>query len=581
MIETEHTLIDDLKNDKKQSHKLIIERVKNAENNKDVLIELAVDLSEPIELLIMSVDRCYNLYGEQVCSELINRLCGMYIFSGTKLLEKYLYEVCVNCVISSKLKMISAMSLCSFKEDHDVGYDALDNVCKNMSMEKGSIFEVPTPCQTDAICTLMRCEKYKKRSLEYFCNIINTDKLDNDFRYKTILSLENKKIKDCLYFIKESSIEFISNNKNMTMYRILAGQLLIQKCNSTGEVSIQKMTISQKNKVEGLLLSFAQDNNLDYNLRADSADVLLRIGSNKYKENARDIIILLGRENKGVQTIFNNAQNVHTEGIEESVVEILEFLSNTETMTIQPFVDEQKYIQPSVENRFHERKYITFEYVKKQIEDLLKNVKHNSSREKAKHDSIVEKINISLNRIFMDRALYSKYSCTLLHILLKVWTYISAQAGTELIDEMKKRLLEELADMSGTCSTGFASRLANVISGFGKFNIKISWRDQIIANLNGRLNARARDICITPTNKDIYCLTDNETLEDFQAKVLEEMTINSNDYASRINFHRFFIKNLSFIREELYKEFKDHITDTDFDLYMRSAISTYETGEFI
>ena len=58
------------------------------------------------------------------------------------------------------------------------------------------------------------------------------------------------------------------------------------------------------------------------------------------------------------------------------------------------------------------------------------------------------------------------------------------------------------------------------------------------------------------------------------------MSIISSDYASRLNFNNFFIKNLSSIREELYKEFKDHITDTDFDLYMRSAISTYETGEF-
>ena len=35
------------------------------------------------------------------------------------------------------------------------------------------------------------------------------------------------------------------------------------------------------------------------------------------------------------------------------------------------------------------------------------------------------------------------------------------------------------------------------------------------------------------------------------------------------------------IREELYEEFKDHITDTDFDLYFRSAISKYESGMYV
>jgi hypothetical protein len=59
---------------------------------------------------------------------------------------------------------------------------------------------------------------------------------------------------------------------------------------------------------------------------------------------------------------------------------------------------------------------------------------------------------------------------------------------------MKNRLLEELIEMSGTCSSGFASRLVNVISGFGDFNITISWKDQIIANFSGRLNARINNI---------------------------------------------------------------------------------------
>ena len=71
---------------------------------------------------------------------------------------------------------------------------------------------------------------------------------------------------------------------------------------------------------------------------------------------------------------------------------------------------------------------------------------------------------------------------------------------------MKKRLLEELEEMSGTCSSGFASRLVNVISGFGDFKLTISWRDQIIANFTGRLNARARDITNDDKMKENYKL---------------------------------------------------------------------------
>ena len=92
--------------------------------------------------------------------------------------------------------------------------------------------------------------------------------------------------------------------------------------------------------------------------------------------------------------------------------------------------------------------------------------------------------------------------------------------------------------------------------------IRISWREQIISNLTGRLNARAR------------ALED----EDFKGLVLSEMTVKTDDWENRINFLKFFRENMLSIREEMYQEFCDHIDDTDYDLYFRDAISSYESG---
>jgi len=152
--------------------------------------------------------------------------------------------------------------------------------------------------------------------------------------------------------------------------------------------------------------------------------------------------------------------------------------------------------------------------------------------------------------------------------------------------------------MSGTCSSGFASRLVNVIS----------WRDQIVANFTGRLNTRARDIAYEEhiqKNGKLYnfreckyigCDVENDDhryddaqhkkkllnmLEKFQENVLEEMTVNNNEFAARKNLRKFFRKNMLGIRQELYEEFKEHIPDTDFDLYFRAAIATYETGGYV
>jgi hypothetical protein len=130
---------------------------------------------------------------------------------------------------------------------------------------------------------------------------------------------------------------------------------------------------------------------------------------------------------------------------------------------------------------------------------------------------------------------------------------------------MKIRLFQELEEMAGTCSSGYLSRLVNSITGFGDFSLRISWRDQIIANLGGRLNARARKI------DDL----------DFADLVICEMAIQSHDYQSRKHFLRFFRQNLLSIREEMYQEFKDYIPDTDFDLHFRAAVSQYESGSYV
>ena len=570
------TLIADLQSSVEESKTIIIDR------DQESLSELIVDLSLPIETRIQGIEMYFANFGQEESNEIINRLSMMYTMSGTKILEKYLYAMCMKCKISTFLKITAAKSLCYFNPERELGYKALDTVCKDME-------DVATPCQIEAVCLLMFHTTYKKQSLQYFCNIINNLKLDCDYRYKTILSLENKEIPARVYFIKESALLFFKNQNNRTLYRILAGQYLIQKTKIKGK---------ELEQTELTLMSFAQDPDLDYNLRADAADVVLQLGSEENKKTAREIIMMLGRQDGDVKTIFDNAQNVHVDEIEQSVLEALEFLSGISMKTLSGVPGTAQ---------------ITFEYVKKQIEEELEKSKPKEPKRKTKkykeekknYDEKEDKIKISLNRIYMDRALYSNYNCSLLHILLKIWTYLSTHESCE---DMKNRLLEELIDMSGTCSSGFASRLVNVISGYGDFNLTISWRDQIVANFTGRLNARARDIASEEhiqKNGKLYnfrecnyigCDVENDDhrsddaqhkkkllnmLEKFQENVLEEMTVNSNEFAARKNFLKFFRKNMLGIRQELYEEFKEHIPDTDFDLYFRAAIATYETGGYV
>jgi len=179
--------------------------------------------------------------------------------------------------------------------------------------------------------------------------------------------------------------------------------------------------------------------------------------------------------------------------------------------------------------------------------------------------------------------------------------------------ELYKRMLQELESMSGTCSSGFASRLVNIISGFGNFNIRISFQDQIISNFTGRLNAKARAIT-SPDSifrldraEDVVelWLLNNEThsriekklkirdivveflsenrekkieecVQCFAESVFNEMMIKSSKSYERRSFGLFFRTHMPAIRQELAEEFKEFVSETDFDLFFRKAIMMYE-----
>jgi hypothetical protein len=127
---------------------------------------------------------------------------------------------------------------------------------------------------------------------------------------------------------------------------------------------------------------------------------------------------------------------------------------------------------------------------------------------------------------------------------------------------MLKRLIEELYEMAGTCSTGFATRLINTITGFGEISLRISYKDQIISNFTGRMNARIRDM------DDLR----------MQERIMEEIANEASEYNSRKTLLKFMRRNLMSLREELYEEFKGLVTDEEFDFFFHAGVSVYESG---
>ena len=532
-----------------------------------------LDLSLKYETRIKLIHRYFN-ENQNNAIEIISRISGMYQFSGAKILEKYLNGIALETKLSDFLNVEAVKGLLSFSEFEEDIYDKDDDEMKEIKIESNNAIkqrnelrqniayetlniicsrltnELATPYKIDVICSLMENEKYQEESSEYFIKIININELDCDYRYKCILSLERKKIHNVKFQLYKSLLSFTKNNDNLMMYRILSCQYLLQSIK-------ELMSEDDIKEVEQKLLEFAENEENEYNLRADASDVLLSLGSEEMKIKGRDIIMKLGGKGK---TIFENKQNVHVKEIEKSVMNILETICYVSII------------------KTYDDKFINFDYVVEEIHKLI-NEKENENDK--------EKILISLNRIRMDRTLYSVLSISLSVVMVKLWSYIYSNENKS---EMQKRLLQELEDMAGTCSSGFISRLVNTISGFGELSISISFEDQIVSNFSARLNSYAQKICdnnsIFRQNKNVYNdvlklhekdKNENEdVIEKFYDAVLNEMMITSSDYKNRPSFLLFFRTYMSKIREEMFNEFIEYVSESEFDLYFRKALSYYD-----
>ena len=645
--------------------------------------ECLIDLSEPDsfqtlletsqENAIESLEQYSD--NEDVLRNVVSAIQGMYHFGGAKRLEELLYRIAADSSLPGQYRVESAKNILEYEEDSEdedekgdaealkvtkernaiirdrreqrrqKGYQALDRVCDQASSD------VPVQIRVDSICTLMGNEDYFEQSQKYFDRIITDHSTSSNFRWNLVLSLEVKSdasgkvlfqrwiIPDWKEHIKYSSFTFLKDSRNDTMYRILAAQFLLQKL----ELDEQEI-----HSVEKELIGVAEETTLDPNLRADATDTLLRLSKNEDTlKRARELIMILGAIEGRVRTMFDNAQNVHTTEIEQSVMEALEYFSTIPLLEVDGSPIRFEHVKEKIEAILEEEREI-YENVPAQTGDTCwcclgytDNGRDIEFGEKLLFlcgsqtcEEVFDrwsKIKVALNRISMDRVLHSKFNQTLSSILLNVWTYLHKHPSEE---EMKKRLLEELYEMSGTCSSGFASRLVNVISGFGHFNLRISWQDQIVANFAGRLNARARAITadsspyrreghmrdvmikqwmfgqgifqkkmvtdvqrvdalkagekvVEITQDEIYQeflegmddTTFEGILEEFQGNVLSELSTSSSDHAHRLHFLKFFRDQMLSIREEMYEEFKDHISDEEFDMSFRKALSVYEEGE--
>lgn len=522
--------------------------------------EMVLDFELSEQQLLLAMEFYYSQKGEETL-ELINRLISLYNVSQSFKILQYLKGVCLLESLPLEMRLYLCKELCGYKYDENC-YSIMSTLCRHMKENK-----VCTTSRIDYILVLFKSKDQAGVATSLVSEIINDTKLSCKYRFSIIKQLPSEDLCNSFY------VEFLKNTNNEGMYRVLAGQTTM----------IKKYDLET---VQRLLYELSIDETQEYNLRADATDVILRYGDAFYKSLAETVIKTLGSVGGKPSTIYENAQNAHISTIEESAVAILSSLYN------EPIFKDEK------------GEAITFDYVQA---DILKRV-----NETQKY--IIAAV---LNRISLDQALYSKLCISLKNALTLVYSYILRREHG-----LFNNLVSELIESHGICSTGIMERIANSLSGYEDFMVRISFEEQIKGNLHGRLNARIKNLanvkcihsklcdCIEgscyvskmsinkrsgePCGKcanclNVYCIHecnkgcnegDNEVDCDwntiFQEKVFSEMIIPTSKPQLRVNFLSVYRLYISEIMEEMRKEFLEYIDLASFDLYFRKAMMNYD-----
>lgn len=331
-------------------------------------------------------------------------------------------------------------------------------------------------------------------------------------------------------FIVPVATLFTENPENHIRFRLMTASVLYQS----------DLETSREDGYQ-FLMKVAEDRSHVEDVRADALDMILRLSGPKrpdQRHKALKMIIELGREaadagstnvSNRVKTIYQNSQNIHDKTISGSVAEFIETIDSRKDT-------------------------YSFSDIEKDLVGLYKEYKLNELQKKQARAAIY--------RCSIDHSLFGEEHFTVKKIFTYVWTVIQnyrevekvedpgggpALTGEKVAELLEKRFVDALVEMGDTCTTGHVARLVYVLEGFG-VAVKISFREQIIANVSARITAIARD------------QKDPKVREILDLGVMEDA-----DPAIREAYTTWMRKELTKLEEVLAKEFKSYVKRSYFD----------------
>ncbi len=494
-----------------------------------------------------------------------------------------------------KIRCIDSLQECNKHLNFDNLYlKCLEDV-KDESIEFKRKFEVGTTYFWNVFKNILKkdlslTDELIQRLNSIWKSIVYDNNIQEEFRYKLLQNLCNestlfedaKPIDIRIRFsFSETSLQVKWEDYRFYIY-------IIQFIIKTNKLTSYHLDI---------LLKIIEERGLDNNGIADISDFLIGIKENnsnytlpdnidEYKTKGQELLDKISFDGKGAKSIYNNSQNIHKVNVEESINPFIEKLVN---LNVYIPTDEDEYVD-------------FIDSLIDRIRDYTENILNFESKDQ------LRVIN-SINRFILDNTLYSKYSVSLLYLLIRCENYIQSHPQKE---ELMLRLCQELCDMADTCTTGHIYRLVNVFSGY-EVAIAIPIEEEVKSSVYARLrkiidtkseeeqeqifncigtpeDIKSREkVKIDTTSKLIgtkFGYLDNEDKQSLMEGVIEEKDINKELFLVKsedpeMEFNRLMGKDLLILLDELRKEYNGVLSEQDLDIYFRKAVNLFQVGEGI
>jgi hypothetical protein len=275
-----------------------------------------------------------------------------------------------------------------------------------------------------------------QRCISVLLHVLEDETIPRESRFSwlTQLKVASDSLDVCLY----GYVFWFYTYDDPLLYKLLSAQFMLSHPVSDYPFIKTHIKFSQQ-----YLYQLSKKDTISVQLRSEAADLLIRLGTPNYRKAAEEVIESLGQSYvaKRDRTLYTNSQNVHLIDM-ESVKGVITWLTS---------------------------------------EPLLIQLDHIYTWCQSTKDDMAIK---SFQRIMMDTGIY--YGTSMTDIFRHVFQRIQA---SEHRIELEQRLLEELREMNGWCSSGHIVRLVNVLHGFDeKANITVPIKEEIRAAVYSRLS---------------------------------------------------------------------------------------------